>query len=429
MKSWLTLNEAGISGEKLPEKTKRTFALEIRRCIAAGVYETAIVTFLLLIAIRHFGASPGAKSLLLAGINVGLLFSPGVVYWAYRFRMTPPVATALLFAMSAVSLCFAGIVSTLTGFLCFCGIATLFTGSTVPLLTQIYQDNYPTSIRGKLFARGVSVRIITSIVFGYLAGEVLSGRIYLYRGLIFIYALALAFSAYCLSRIPASTRAASEGNSLFEGFRYLRSDRVFRLSTISWVLYGSASFLMVPLRVEFLADPRYGFNLPETQIALYVSVLPNIARLIMNPIWGPLFDNLNFFRLRILMIVLFFIGIFSFFSSSSHAALAIGAIIYGAAFGGSEIAWGLWVTKFAPHDKVAEYMSVHVFFTGLRGTIVPAIGFYLSAYSGIGIVEWISAVLVFLAIVPLIIETKYDRTNIRTGVEPEAAIVTDQGLD
>ncbi|MEZ5302399.1 MAG: hypothetical protein R3F11_17460 [Verrucomicrobiales bacterium] len=59
--------------------------------------------------------------------------------------------------------------------------------------------------------------------------------------------------------------------------------------------------------------------------------------------------------------------------------------------GGGNIAWSLWVTKLAPADRVAEYMSVHTFTTGLRGMAAPFLGFWLAAQIGVQGVERLSA--------------------------------------
>ena len=54
--------------------------------------------------------------------------------------------------------------------------------------------------------------------------------------------------------------------------------------------------------------------------------------------------------------------------SSATALIMIGgAIIFGISYGGGDVAWSLWVTKFAPPERVADYMSIHTFLTGARG--------------------------------------------------------------
>jgi hypothetical protein len=55
----------------------------------------------------------------------------------------------------------------------------------------------------------------------------------------------------------------------------------------------------------------------------------------------------------------------------------LAAITFGIATAGGDLAWTLWVTKVAPPARVADYMSVHTFFTGLRGLAAPLVGFAL----------------------------------------------------
>lgn len=68
--------------------------------------------------------------------------------------------------------------------------------------------------------------------------------------------------------------------------------------------------------------------------------------------------------------------------SDSLGGLALGAVIFGVANAGGDVAWSLWVTKFAPPERVADYMSVHTFFTGVRGVAAPLIAFHLVGTMG-----------------------------------------------
>jgi MFS family permease len=113
------------------------------------------------------------------------------------------------------------------------------------------------------------------------------------------------------------------------------------------MLLGFGNLMMMPLRVEYLANHRYGLQLSEAQIALLISTLPNIARLIGTPLWGRIFDTMNFFSLRMVLNVSFLIGTLAFFASDSLALLALSAVLIGFTTAGGDIAWSLWVTKFA----------------------------------------------------------------------------------
>jgi len=76
---------------------------------------------------------------------------------------------------------------------------------------------------------------------------------------------------------------------------------------------------------------------------------------------------------------------------------------------GGDVAWSLWVTKFAPEGRVADYMSVHTFFTGVRGVLAPLLAFHLVSTLGMEMLGWSSVVLIVLASLLLVPEFKFGR--------------------
>src|SRR5207249_494822 len=138
-----------------------------------------------------------------------------------------------------------------------------------------------------------------------------------------------------------------------------------------------AYMIMMQKRIKYLANPKYHLSLSVGEVAYLVGVVPNGAQLIMSPIWGWLFDRMNFFALRVTLNLGFAIGILAFFTSSNVTGLILGAVVFGISNAGGDVAWSLWVTKFAPPEHVADYMSVHTFFTGLRGMLAPLVAFHL----------------------------------------------------
>src|SRR5262249_5839634 len=128
----------------------------------------------------------------------------------------------------------------------------------IPLMTQIYQENYPESGRGLRFARAMMIRIATAAVCSDLAGRALSGHLGRFRWLLLIFAAASAFAAFCLGRCPSTPLTASGGAHPFHALRFFRDDRLFRQTIISWMFLGFATLMMAPLRVEYLANPNYG---------------------------------------------------------------------------------------------------------------------------------------------------------------------------
>jgi hypothetical protein len=192
-------------------------------------------------------------------------------------------------------------------------------------------------------------------------------------------------------------------------WRFVLQDRLFRQTLICWMLMGFANLMMLPLRVEYLANPQYHLALTAGMIALLTGVIPNVARLILSPVWGYLFDHVNFFGLRVALNIGFALGTLTFFMSDSMAGMVGGAIIFGVSNAGGDVAWSLWVTKFAPPDRVADYMSIHTFLTGVRGVAAPLLAFSLASPRSLGILATVSVTLIFAATLLLIPEIKFGR--------------------
>ena len=118
------------------------------------------------------------------------------------------------------------------------------------------------------------------------AGQLLSLDIGYFRVLLGIFATALAFSSWCLRKMPSTPLHLSGGRHPLRAFLYLRDDRVFRTTLISWMFMGFGNLMMLPLRVEYLANPKYALALQPATIAILTGVVPNIARLFLSPLWG-----------------------------------------------------------------------------------------------------------------------------------------------
>jgi hypothetical protein len=95
-----------------------------------------------------------------------------------------------------------------------------------------------------------------------------------------------------------------------------------------------------------------------------------------------------------------------------------GAIAFGISNAGADVAWSLWVIKFAPPERVADYMSVHTFFTGVRGVLAPLAAFYLVAGLPLNVMGWISVALIAIGSAFLVPEIKFGKT-----ARPAAALV------
>ena len=404
------------------DRTALTYRYECRRALSAGVIEAAGRVFLLLIAVRWFNAGPLPKAVIATSGSLGLILAPWVVSRVQASGWPAAKAASLLSGLGAVSLVVMAGLPVLPVYVVGCVLAMTASTAIIPLLTQVYQENYPERERGRRFARTMMIRIATAALFCQLAGQALSDHLGEFRWLLLIFAAAFAFASFCLRQCPSRPLAASGGTHPFHALRYARDDRLFRQTLIAWMFLGFAMLMMGPLRVEYLANARYGVRwqgqlLTAGAIALLTGVIPNVARLILNPVWGWLFDRMNFFVLRLTLNLGFALGILSFFVSGSVTGLVVGAVFFGISSAGTDVAWGLWVTKFAPPERVADYMSVHTCFTGVRGVVAPLVGFYLVSYLPLYVLGWISVGLIVIGSAIIVPEIKFDRA-VRTAAAP-----------
>lgn len=397
------------------ERTTITYRYERWRALSSGVIESAGTTFLLTIAVRAYESGALWKAAVAAGSSLGLLLTPAVVSVVTRRGYAPSRAAARLFFMGATAFVVSALLPSLPLFALASMLAMAAAASAIPLFTHIYQENYPETQRGRLFSRTVMIRIATAAAFSEAAGWALSRYLDYFRVLLLVFAAALAFGGWCFARIPSHPIHDDGGAHPFRAMRFVRDDALFRRTLVCWMLMGFANLMMLPLRVEYLANDKYKLGLSIGMVAFLTGVIPNLARLILSPVWGHLFDRMNFFALRMTLNCGFAIGILTFFVSNNFWGLIVGSIIFGISNAGGDVAWSLWVTKFAPPGRVADYMSVHTFFTGMRGVLAPLVAFLLVQRYSMGALAGLSAVLIVAATLLLLPELKFGRRG-RKGV-------------
>lgn len=359
-----------------------TFRRERGRAVASGVLESASTTFVLLIAVQYFDCGQAVKGLIAGGGSFGLLLSPALVSFVEKRRIPVGRAASRIFGVGAVA--FGAIAVAPIPVVFVVGALVGLSSSTlvIPLMTQIYSQNYPTISRGRLFSSTVVVRIFSVMVFSALAGWGLDRNIEWARWLFLVFSLSCLASAALIYRIPTSPLGDTGLDHPFRALRFAREDAVFRRTLISWMFMGVGNLMMFPLRVEYLSNPIYGIAASEVTVALVVGAAPAAVRLGMSRVWGNFFDRIDFFVFRLGLNLFFIAGILFYFSTKSLVFVVMGSLFYGVALAGGEVAWNLWVTKLAPEGRVAEYMSVHTFFTGLRGLLAPLVSFQLLGLMG-----------------------------------------------
>jgi len=365
------------------EQTRLTFQNELWRSLPAGVLETLGTTFGMLIAVRVFALQDFAKSLFLASTSGGLMVSLFIVPVLLRLRSTIAKTAARIQMVGGVMLALAAVFPE-SSWWYMAGLCTgLFClAAQIPLMTQIYQHNYPQRKRGTLFAVTGMTRAAAAMAFGFFGGWLLDLDLANYRWLLWCFAVSGLLSGIWTYRLPTSGwQPPKEAvGSLWSSLRWVRIDPVFRTLLISWMIMGIGNLVVVSLFVEYLANPAHGHDVPEKTIAWVVGVVPVFFRLIFSYPWGLVYDRIHLFAVRAILNVFFAAAALIFFLGEGIGAWMTAMALFGVANAGGNVMWSLWVTKLAPPEAVAEYMSVHTFLTGLRGIVAPFLAFGLIAH-------------------------------------------------
>jgi hypothetical protein len=397
---------------KQPESewNRRTFWLEMLRSIPAGVIETVGTTFAVFLAVSIFQASQTEKAVLVASASIGLLLSLFMVQVVRRLGCSINTAISVIAGFSATGFLVAAFnPQSLSLYLLGVCAGKLGLTLSLPLYSQIYRRHYPDSNRGRLFAVTGIVRKVAAILAALAFGFWLRERPQQFPVLLGVYAGCCLLTALCVQAMKPITLRKTAGVKLFDAFGHVQRDRQFRRILIAWMILGFGNLICFGIFVEFVANPAYGYGLGAAQVSLITTTTPEACFLVTVFLWGVVFDRVNFFVVRIVINLFFIAAVLVFFLGGEVWTLYLGLALHGIGKAGGNVAWSLWVTKFAKAEHVAEYMSVHTFLTGCRGTAAPFLAFTVAAALSPQVVGVVGALLMVIStvmILPLLRESR-----------------------
>ncbi len=382
----------------LNSRTAQTYRWDRIRGLGQGLGETCWQVFALLVAIRVFEANESIKQFIPAGLGFGLLLSPIGLGLANRLPLRIASIVSRLWIGIAIALAGMALSPNILVFVICVGMAQVLASQGAPMMTHLYSENYPPNERGNRLSTTFIIGSVAGIAFGYVGGKLLDLDVQFYPVIFAIGSVAALLSAWACGKIPSETAHTLQSRHPLRSLRFAWEDKLFRKMLTGWMLIGLGNLMMIPIRVEYLANPIYGINASNAQTSLLLISIVLAFRVLSTKFWGRLFDRVNVISLRIILNMVFAGSICMFFFTSNLWIIGIGCALLGTAFGGGGILWTLYVTKVAPPEKVASYMSVHSLLTGVRMAAAPFIGYGVVHYTHPSFAAWIALVLIAISI-------------------------------
>lgn len=375
---------------------KNTQKYDLWRNLFNGIVEAGFASTALLVAIRYFEASDSAKSLIAGGSCLGFLLAPGFLLLIGKSRTPVSRICALLTLGTACGILLSATANSYWAYAGWLIIACVLIGQVPSLMVHIYSRNYRSGERGRKISGNLMLSAIVGAVTALLIGWLLDQDLSNFRPLAVVMSLLCLCTAYFHLHIPSEPLKPNTGG-LSRDLRHALKDRLFSWMLTGWMLMGIGNLVTIPLRVEYLANPAYGIDASNTVVLAITLVVPLVTRVASIPVWGWAFDRFNLAFVRIAINLFFLVGLFLYFRTQDFVFLCLAAALIGWATGGGTMAWTLWVTKVAPSGRESSYMSIHSFFTGVRGVPAPFVGYWILTTLGASQVAWTSAILIGLS--------------------------------
>jgi predicted MFS family arabinose efflux permease len=381
---------------------KRTFLFDNCRCFCSGIVESAFKSFALIIAIRVFNASKGAKALISSAGFLGYFIAVATQSMAMRQRRFKTMDLAKMYLLAVSSMIFMASFSVSLGaFLAFMVIAMVIFKQPVPLTEDVYGQNYAPNERGSRLAFALMVLPLSTAVFSAIGGRLLDLHLENYRPILIFVSLAAVGSAISFSQIPSRVLPEQAKKTVFANFKIIFEDKLFGQMILWWSFAGIANQMIHPLRAEYLVNGEYGINASNLLETLACSTIPLLFRIASTLSWGHMFDKSKIITVKLLVNSFMIVGFLLFFHTNRPWIIFSAAVFEGIAWGGGEIVWCLWVTKIVPREKISMYMGVNVAIVGLRGFAGPFIGYWLSRHFTLQQISWIATAMVAISSIGL----------------------------
>lgn len=317
------------------------------------------------------------------------------IWWGRIFEQSCHKSRYFLFAgiLGRLSLVYAIWITTMNEYMVLLGLVFSANSLLIPAQNSIYQRNIDVSRRAKVFGYTISLGMLISVAFTFMAGRLLDINEQSFRGILLATGLCGFVSCAVLSMIRIQENPVQQDcprikwrKQFFDPIRrtlsLLKENKAFAKFERSFSIYGMGFIMMQPIIPIYLVDK---LQLSYTSNFLAKGVISQIGLLLLSPVIGKMHDKMHPFKFisagfALLMVFPLLFVVSSLWAGESIIPVVIvfvAYLIFGIAMTVVNVSWNMSSIYFAGEDDASMYQSVHVTMTGIRGLIAPVLGYAL----------------------------------------------------
>lgn len=325
-----------------------------------------------------------AVAVVIAAPNVANLTSFAWAGLARGRRKVPYIATLQTITAACVAL-IAAMPENRIGLWGICALATLaritWTG-VITLRASVWRANYPREVRARIAGNMATVQALVLALSGWILGMGMDISPSSFHILFPALALVGIVGNIVWRGVPVRgedrtlrTEAADVATSSridpVRMIRVLQDDGPYAKFMMWMTVFGLGNLMIGAPQAIMLEDEMHA---TYTQGILATTIIPLLVMPLAIPFWARHLDRSHVVDFRshhawsfvAATALLFFAAL-----AQSMPLYYIAGAMLGIGFAGGSLAWNIGHQDFAPPERDADYMAVHVTLNGLRGLVAP----------------------------------------------------------
>ncbi|VTS07386.1 MFS transporter [Tuwongella immobilis] len=382
-----TANALPIPPDGIDPLTRHNMIAETLFSAFNGIFMGLAILAAPVMAVVGYQANPLELTILVAAFPVGVFFGPLWAGFGRRVGMQRLVTQMAIWANLPLFAIFW--VEQAWLFTLLVSISQILNSGMRMGQSSLYPLLYPKAIRGRVLGRLTFWTFLTMVPTILMSGWLLDCSREMVRVLYPLAGMCGLIGAvyYHTIVVPGEDVLVQRDRSWMAGLngvrRVLQDDQAHLLYQGAFFLSGSAFFLSSHIVLLLVCD-RFDFSAFE--LALWMTVMPQLLLAVSSPIWGRIYDRVGLVNCRLLISAVMTTYLMSYWLGivlGWPVLIVLGSILMGLSNGGGQVTWALTPSHFAkqPAD-VPIYNGIHFVLNGTRGLVMPWIGSVMWVLTG-----------------------------------------------